>query len=187
MKILAVMTTLVSALALAATAAAADAPLPYGQVLPGPTNPWGGKNAKVAFFVETLTSGKGESVWGGSAGASCIRTNLFPRKERVVWHIMAYDTKAGKTIEPEDVRYAYMKIPGLSNLKLSYGPHGKDPKTAPWTWYLAWDIPPDYPLGVVPYEIVFKTKGMARGEVATFKEIPLVPEQLTVVEKRPQL
>lgn len=188
MKTLAVLTALVAALVVAATAAAAEDPkLPYGQVLPGPTNPWGGKKAKVAFFVETLTSGKGESVWGRSAGRSCIRTNLFPRKERVVFHIMAWDAKAGKTIEPEDVRYAYIKIPGLPNQKLSYGPHGKDPKTAPWTWYFAWDIAPDYPFGAVPYELVFKTKGMAKGEVATFKELPIAPEQLTVVESRPQL
>ena len=104
-----------------------------------------------------------------------------------MFHIMAWNARAGKVVEPEDVQYAYMKIPGVPNKKLSYGPHGKDPTTAPWTWYLAWDIAPDYPFGTVPYEIVVKLKGMARGEVARFTEIPLAPEQLTVVESRPQL
>lgn len=189
MKKLLLLVTGIAALTLAAAAAAADTPpLPYGQTVPGPTNPWPGKQVKVAFMVETMTSGKGESVWGGSANTSCTRTNFFPRKERVVWHITMIDTKTGKYIEAADVKYAYLKIPGEPNLKLKYGPHGKDPLTAPWTWYYGWDVRPDYPLGLVDYQIVVKTKSMKeRGEVAIFKEIPLAPEQLTIVAQRTAL
>ena len=178
----------ITALAFAATAVAADTPLPYGQTVPGPTNPWPGKNVKVAFYVETLTSSKNESVWGGSANTACTRTNFFPRTERVVWHITMIDAKTGKPVEAADVKYAYLKIPGQPNLKLKYGPHGKDPLVAPWNWFYGWDIPPDYPLGLVDYQIVVKTKSMThQGEVATFKEFPLAPEQLTIVSKRTPL
>ena len=189
MKKLMLLAAGITILAFAATAAAAETPpLPYGQTVPGPTNPWPGKNVKVAFYVETLTSGKGESVWGSSANTSCTRTNFFPRKERIVWHITMVDAKTGKVIEAADVKYAYLKIPGQPNLKLKYGPHGKDPLVAPWNWYYGWDIPPDYPLGLVDYQIVVKTKSMTnRGEVATFKESPLAPEQLTIVPQRTAL
>ena len=117
---------------------------------PGPTNPWPGKGAlKVSFFVETVTASKNESVWGLWANTACTRTNFFPRRERIVWHITMVDTKTGKVIEAADVKYAYLKIPGLANLKLKYGPHGRDPLVAPWNWYYGWDVPPDYPLGLV--------------------------------------
>jgi hypothetical protein len=189
MKKLTFLATGFAALVLSAAATAADAPkLPYGQSVPGPTNPWPAKNVKVAFFVETVTASKNESVWGAWANTACTRTNFFPRKERIVWHITAVDTKTGDVIEAEDVKYAYLKIPGLPNLKLKYGPHGRDPATAPWNWYYGWDVPPDYPLGLVDYQIVVKTKSMKRaGEVATFKEFPLASEQLTIVNQRTPL
>jgi hypothetical protein len=178
----------IAALALAAAATAAETPLPYGQAIPGPTNPWPGKNVKVAFFVETVTASKNESVWGAWANTACTRTNFFPRRERIVWHITMVEVKTGKVIEAADVKYAYLKIPGLSNLKLKYGPHGRDPLQAPWNWYYGWDVPPDYPLGLVDYQIVVKTKLMKNpGEVATFKEFPLAPEQLTIVSQRTPL
>ena len=69
MKKLMLLVAGITALVFAATAVAAD-PLPYGQTVPGPTNPWPGKNVKVAFYVETLTSSKNESVWGGSANTA---------------------------------------------------------------------------------------------------------------------
>lgn len=190
MKKLMFLVTGIAALAFAATAMAAETPpLPYGQTIPGPTNPWPGKKAlKIGWFVETVTAAPKESVWGRWANTACTRTNFFPRRERIVWHITMFDTKTGKVIEAADVKYAYLKIPGIPNLKLKYGPHGKDPLVAPWNWYYGWDVPPDYPLGLVDYEIVVKTKSMKnRGEVAIFKEFPLAPEQLTIVDERKQL
>lgn len=190
MKKLMFVVTGIAALAFAGAATAAETPpLPYGQTIPGPTNPWPGKGAlKVSFFVETVTASKNESVWGAWANTACTRTNFFPRRERIVWHITMVDAKTGKVIEAADVKYAYLKIPGLPNLKLKYGPHGKDPLVAPWNWYYGWDVPPDYPLGLVDYQIVVKTKSMKnKGEVATFKEFPLAPEQLTIVSQRTAL
>ena len=188
MKKLMLLVAGITALVFAATAVAAD-PLPYGQTVPGPTNPWPGKkNVKVGFYVETVTASKNESVWGLWANTACTRTNFFRPRERAVWHISMYDLKTGKVIEAADVKYAYLKIPGQPNLKLKYGPHGKDPLVAPWNWFYGWDIPPDYPLGIVDYQIVVKTKSMKEaGEVGKFTEFPLKPEQMTIVSQRTPL
>lgn len=182
----------VAALAIAAPALAADPPLPYGQTAPGPTNPFPAGPSKdkksghrVAFSVETVTASPKESVWGKWAKTSCTQTNFFPRGERIVFHISAINALKGTIVEGEDVKYAYLKVPGLPNIKLKYGPHGKDPATAPWDWYIGWDVPPDYPLGLVAFQVVIKLKDMKAGEVATYTQMPLAPEQLQIVEQRP--
>lgn len=167
--------------------AAEPPPLPYGQVAPGPTNPWPGKQFDIAFYVETVTASPKESVWGKWANVRCTQTNFFPRGEGIVFHITAINARTGKIVEPVDVKYAYLKIPGQPNFKLKYGPHGRDPATAPWTWYYRWDVPLDYPLGVVPFEVVLKLKGWPASKVAVFKQMPLSLEQLTIVETRTPL
>lgn len=151
------------------------------------TNPWPGKGPfPIAFYVETVTASPGESVYKVNAPATCMQTNFFTRGERVVWHITAINTRDGKIIEPDAVKYAYLKIPGVKNIPIGYVPHGKDPNTAPWTWNARWDVPLDYPIGVVPFQVVFKLKGWPAGKIATFTQLPIALENLTIVEKRPQ-
>jgi hypothetical protein len=151
------------------------------------TNPWPGKGPfLIAFYVETVTAAPGESVYKVNAPAICAQTNFFTRGERIVWHVTAINTADGKIVEPPAVRFAYLKVPGVKNIRITYVPHGKDPKTSPWTWNARWDVPLDYPLGVVPFKVVFKLKGWPGKKVATFTQMPLALENLTIVEKRPQ-
>jgi hypothetical protein len=56
--------------------------------------------------------------------------------------------------------------------------------TAPWTWTARWDIPPNYPLGIVKYELVMKLKGWPRAKVAKWSQVPLDPELFTVIASR---
>lgn len=187
---LSVVATILGAAVAVGTAAAAPAGSP-GQPPPIPTpkdvtpNPWPGKKAQGLFFyVETVTASPGESVWGGAANERCTQTNFFARKERAVWHMAAVDTKTGKVVTNADVAYAYLKVPGMQNIPVTYVPHGKDPATAPWTWTARWDIPPDYPVGIVNFEFVMKLKGWPKNKVASFTQIPLAPEQMTVIAQR---
>jgi len=183
---IAIMMTLVLA-AFGASAALAEDEEPQPQPIKTPEgeqNPWPGKEADIFFYVETLTSSPGESVFGGSAPAGCLQTNLFPRGERIVWHIAAINARTGKVITNKQVKYAYIKIPGMKPLGVTFTPHGRDPVTAPWTWTARWDIPWTYPLGIVKYELVMKLKGWKAGKVARWSQIPLNPELLTIVAKR---
>lgn len=163
---------------------------PYPSTPPNPTpvgvpsNPWPGKKVDIAFYVETVTASPGESRYGKAAPQTCTQTNFFARGERIVWHVVAVKAHTGKVIQPEDVKYAYLMLPGFPNTSITFVPHGKDPTTAPWTWNARADIPLDYPLGVLPFQIVFKLKGWGANKVARFTQLPLAPEDLTIIDHR---
>jgi hypothetical protein len=180
----AVIATALVGMVLAASAALAQEQPPPIPTPPGTPNPWPGKKFDVFFYVETLTASPGESVFGRAAPQRCTQTNFFARGERAVWHISAINAHKGTIVTNEDVKYAYLKIPGMKNIGVTYTPHGRDPATAPWTWTARWDIPLDYPLGVVPFELVMKLKKWPKGKVATFKQIPISLEQMTVIDHR---
>jgi len=134
------------------------------------------KKFDIAFYVETLP---------GNGSGACRQTNTFERGQRAVFHIGAINARTGEFILPKDVKYAYIKIPGVSrNLGVTFVPHGKDPVTAPWTWTGRWDIPADYPMGAVPFKLVFKLKGWPANKVATWSQLPLAGSTMTVVPKR---
>ncbi len=169
---------------LATSVALADDQPPPIPTPPGNQNPWPGKKVSIFFYVETLTASKGESIYGKAASAACTQTNFFARGERAVWHISAVNARTGQVITSKDVKYAYLKIPGMKNIGVTFVPHGKDPVTAPWTWTARWDIPLDYPLGVVPFQLVMKLKDWPKNKVATFTQIPIALEQMTIIDKR---
>lgn len=151
----------------------------------GPQNPWpAGKKVDIAFHVETLTASPGESIFGRWAPTRCTQTNFFARGERVVWHIGAVDARTGTVLTNADVRYAYLVIPGMKNIGVTWVPHGRDPATAPWTWTARWDIPLDYPLGVVPFKLVMKLKDWPKNKIAVWTQIPMPITQLTVIDSR---
>lgn len=188
MKFACVVATVIAGAMLAASSALAEEqPLPI-PTPPGPQNPWPapGKNGKVdvAFHVETLTASPGESIYGKAAPTRCTQTNFFARGERAVWHVGAVDARTGKVLTNADVKYAYLKIPGMKNIGVTWVPHGRDPATAPWTWTARWDIPPDYPLGVVPFKLVMKLKSWPKNKVAVWTQIPMPITQLTVIDHR---
>lgn len=180
---LVIATALVGA-ALAASAALAEDQPPPIPTPPGPQNPWPGTKFAIFFYVETLTASPGESIYGKAAPIRCTQTNFFARGERAVWHISAVNARTGQIITNKDVKYAYLKIPGMKNIGATYTPHGRDPVTAPWTWTARWDIPPGYPLGVVPFQLVMKLKDWPANKVATFTQIPIALEQMTIIDHR---
>jgi len=134
------------------------------------------KKFDIAFYVETLP---------GNGTGACRQTNTFERGQRAVFHIGAVNARKGTFVLPKDIKYAYIKIPGVTkNIGVTFVPHGRDPATAPWTWTARWDIPADYPLGAVPFVIVFKLKGWPANKVATWTQLPLGGSTMTVVPKR---
>ena len=122
----------------------------------------------VPYFVSTQTV--------TSAGAL---SNYFPQGSAVVFRAFAGQTKSGKILTGDDTRYFYVKIPGQPNLKLNYTPLAKKGLLAPWPWTANWTIPADYPLGLVQFKVLLKTKADQYG---SFVQIPVVTSQLTVTK-----
>ena len=174
------------ALVMASSALAEDPPQPPPlPTPPGPQNPWpAAKKLAVFFHVETLTASPGESIFGKAAPTRCTQTNFFARGERAVWHIGAVNARTGQVLTNKEVQYAYLVIPGMKNIGVTWVPHGRDPVTAVWTWTARWDIPPSYPLGVVPFQLKMKLKGWPKGAVQTWTQIPMPAAQMTVIDHR---
>ncbi len=119
-------------------------------------------------FVSTQTvTGPTSSLGAG------VLTNYFSQGSSVVFRVFAGQNKTGKVLTDKDITYAYVKIPAQPNLRLAYTGEGRLP------WTATWAIPADYPLGIVPFKVLFKTKSKQYG---SFVQIPVAPSQLTVTK-----
>jgi hypothetical protein len=151
------------------------AALVAGAVAPavGAQQPYPGNKVEVAVYGDTVSSSRGDVT----LARVCTQANNFPRKARVVFRAWAVDTKTGKPLGAADIQYAYVKIPGQPNIKLNFGPHGVVGNKVQF-WSSAWAVPADYPLGVVPFRMVFKT---VDGRFGVFTQPPFASAQLTVI------
>lgn len=121
----------------------------------------------VQYFVSTQTA--------TSAGAL---SNFFQQGSTVEFRAFAGQTKTGKILTGDDTKYFYVKLPGQPNVKLTYTP--TNAKVLPaWLWKATWTIPADYPLGLVQFKVLLKTKVDQYG---SFVQIPVATSQLTITK-----
>ena len=156
---------LVAALGTAAVTATVWAQTPGETPFPAPTV------AGVFVSSQTVTGP------GNPAGAGVL-TNFFPRGSTVVFRAFAGQNKTGQVLTGDDVRYFYVQIPGQPNVKLAYtGKFStKDPSSRfPWTG--TWTVPATYPLGLVNFKVLLKTKSKSYG---SFVQLPVATSQLTI-------
>lgn len=149
--------------AVAAVTATALAVTPGETPFPSPT--------VKSVFVATQTVTAPSSPLGAN-----VLTNFYPRGATVVFRVFAADTTSGKVLTADDVKYAYLAIPGQPNVKLTYSAQVKkdDPN-----WLGTWTVPADYRAGLVPFAVRFRTTGKQYGN---FVQIPVATSQLTVTQ-----
>jgi hypothetical protein len=121
----------------------------------------------VQFFVSTETVTNAGEL-----------SNFFPQGSTVVFRAFAGQAKTGKVLTADDTKYFYVKIPGQPNLKLTYKPVSTKVLPA-WNWTATWTIPADYPLGLVGFKVLLRTKASQYG---SFVQIPVGSSQLTVTK-----
>jgi hypothetical protein len=103
-----------------------------------------------------------------------VLTNYYPRGSTVVFQVFAGATKTGRILTAADVKYAYVKLPDGTKVKLSY----KEPvNTTDPAWSGTWTIPASYAPKVVDFVVRFQTKDKQYGN---FVQIPVSTSQLTV-------
>jgi len=131
---------------------ATPTPTPAGFVAPPPP-PLVAPDVKALFLdVNTTTAGQGESKYNVDADKLCATTSVFRRGMHIVWLMEAYEASTGKELQTPDVKTAVLKLPNGDTANFRYGRHGAT-ADSPWFWSAAWDVPPDYPLGVLDYEV----------------------------------
>lgn len=139
--------------------------------------PWADTPFPAAAIHGVFVSAETATGAGSSLGQGVV-TNFYPRGSTVVFRVFAADSKTGRVLTKEDVKFFYITIPGQPNQKLAYTGQFKyaDP-VARFPWTASWTIPADYPLGLVPFKVLVKTKAKQSG---SFVQIPVGTSQLTV-------
>ena len=152
---------LVGTVALTLTAVAAWAAIPGETPFPSQT--------VASVFVSTRTVTTSASPLGAG-----VLTNHYPRGATVVFQVFAGATKTGKILTAADVKYAYVKLPDGTKVKLTY----REPaRTTDPAWSGTWTIPASYTPQIVEFVVRFRTKDKQYGN---FVQIPVATSQLTV-------
>jgi hypothetical protein len=125
----------------------------------------------VSLFVTTNTfTGPGSALGEG------VMTSRYPLGSTVVFKVFAADAKTKAVLTAGDVTYAYIKIPGQPNIKLSYvAPTVRNGTNFTGTW----TIPSTMPTGIVQFVTRFQSKQKTFGN---FVQIPVETAQLTVTK-----
>jgi hypothetical protein len=110
----------------------------------------------VFLYVDTV-NGSRPAAGTKPRPIGCTQSNNWRRGEQVVFRVWGSVADTGAILNTENVKYAYVSIPGQANMKLNWGAHGAQTNRV-WFWTSAWIVPADYPLGSLKARIVFKTE-----------------------------
>ncbi|MBI4498540.1 MAG: hypothetical protein HY689_11640 [Chloroflexi bacterium] len=151
------------------TPAPTATPLPAGSTPPPPPErpAYLQEQVPFAFYVETLATQR-ISKYGVAATVNCLNTNVFKRGQRIVYRFEVFDQSTGKRVTDQEAASVKVRMPHGEELVGRYSARGG---TGPWMWNTTWDIPLDYPLGGLDYEILVATKD---GRTHSWKQPALV-------------
>jgi hypothetical protein len=152
-------------------ARATPTPLPAGVTAtppPPPVTPGPAAKKQIVFYVDTVTSGPGESLLNVDPSISCARTSVFLRGMHIVFRMIAYDN-TGTELQTGNVDTMVLRVAG-KDVTMRYGRHGTGTPGEAWFWTGTWDVPGDFPIGTVDWSIDAKTKS---GLAGSFKELAI--------------
>lgn len=138
-----------------------------------------------AFFcyVEVLT-GDRPSIYGYQAPKGCVPAAEFRRGELMVIRFVILDTTTGKKVTDNEAQSVKVRLPDGTILDAVYKQRGDGRvASAPWTWDVCWDIPLEYPVGVLDYTILISTKD---GRSGTWKP-PALVDPVRGIDSRPRI
>jgi hypothetical protein len=134
--------------------------------------------------VETLTS-LNPSRYGILATVPCVQSGVFKRGMRVVFRVEILDTATRRRITDKDGAIVKVRLQHGEELPARWAIRGSAaalPDSA-WMWDVAWDIPPDYPVGSLDYSIVV---AMQDGRTGTFvppiQKTPTIDSRMRIVD-----
>jgi hypothetical protein len=108
-------------------------------------------------------------------------TSYFAPGSSVVFRAYAVDGKTHKILTAKTVKYFYVKIPNQQNVKMKYGPKAPG-ASGQYTWTGTWAVPPNYPVGLVQFKVLVKSKAKRLG---SFVQMPVPTSQLTITTNPP--
>ncbi|HCG02383.1 MAG TPA: hypothetical protein DEV93_17800 [Chloroflexi bacterium] len=130
--------------------------------VPGP--PIQGNKVNLLLYVDTVTGPI------GGVSSVCAQQNLFKHGQMVVFRMWGNNVKAaGAALTAKNVKSAVVNIPGLNPITLKYTSHSGNglPKAVSY-WEAPWAIPATYPIGVVDFTVVVKTKANKKAHLKSY-------------------
>lgn len=116
-----------------------------------------GNQLPVMMYVDTVQGAGGSPA----PAVGCSQTNLFRQGQVVVFRMYGVNVALnGKALKPWNVKSVMVNVPGIAPIPMAYGAHGTAPNAVSF-----WSAPfktTGYPLGVVDFTIVVKTKANAK-------------------------
>jgi hypothetical protein len=106
-------------------------------------------------------------------------SNYVAPGSSVVFRAYAVDGKTHKLLTKKNVKFFNVVIPNAPTLKLKYTPRAATASSR-YVWTATWNVPADYPTGVVAFRVIMKTKAK---RVGSFVQIPVASSMLTVTVK----
>lgn len=143
-------------------------PPPAGYVPPPAPVPPASFSEPLALYIraDTVTSAANESKYNvdatGIPNWACVQTSAFKRGMHLVWRYEVVDTATGKRLTDKEMATAAVRLPTGEEIKGRFGRHGST-DDAPWFWTSAWDIPLDYPLGILDWSVQVAAKDGKQG------------------------
>ncbi len=141
-------------------------PPPPGFVAPPPPPmpAWYSEPVALYIYADTVTAGPGESQFNvdpdGIPNASCVISSVFRRGMHIVWRFEVVDISTGKRLTDKEMDKAVLRLPHGEERTGRFGRHLSDEN---WWWSAAWDVPMDYPLGVLDWDLTVTTKDGKKG------------------------
>jgi hypothetical protein len=106
-----------------------------------------------SFYVETLTA-SGVSEYGYQYEEGCALSNIFKRGSKMVWRVEVIDVSNGQRVMPDDGELT-VALPHGEERDMRFSQRGGGRvEGAPFMWATGWEIPPDYPVGTLDFEVV---------------------------------
>ncbi len=142
----------------------AATPVPGSTPAPRPTPPPSlYEPVPFVVYIEPLTSSHGnlkvsdKDVIAGSI--ACTGSTVFKRGMNLVMRFEVFDTSTGKRLTDKDGATIKLRMQNGDEKTARFGQRagGRNP-TAPFMWVTQWDIPLNYPLGALTYELDIATK-----------------------------
>jgi hypothetical protein len=130
--------------------------------VPGP--PIQGNKLKLLLYVDTVTGPI------GGVSSVCAQQNLFKHGQMVVFRMWGNNvTAGGAALTAKNVKLAEVDIPGIAPIPLKYTSHSGNglPKAVSY-WESPWSIPATYPIGVVDFRVVVKSKANTKAHLKSY-------------------
>ncbi len=106
------------------------------------------------MYMNVIASGP--SQYGLFTAPGCVLDSIFKRGMKLVWRFEVFDMDSGMRLTDRDGSEVWIALPDGTMTKARFEPRGEPPNIppdAPWTWVAVWNIPLDYPLGPVDFNV----------------------------------